>query len=238
MYMLHKKYWEMTKMGMIQVTAADGHNLGAYVAAAEKPIGAVVVVQEIFGVNRSIRSVVDDLAKSGYLAIAPALFDRFEPNLELTYEGKDLQTAFELYGRLSADRALLDIAAAFKEVAKTVDKVAVLGFCFGGLTSWLSATRAGKLGIEPACTVGFYPGGVGKVASEQPVCPVMLHFGAADSHIGADQREAVRAAHPEVEIFVYEGAGHAFFNAYRVEYDAKQSKIAWERSLKFLQTNL
>ncbi|ADW69374.1 dienelactone hydrolase family protein [Granulicella tundricola] len=225
-------------MGMIKITAADGHELGAYVAAPDKPIGAVVVVQEIFGVNKSIRGVADDFAKAGYLAIAPALFDRYERDLELTYVGEDLQKAFGLYGKLSPDTALLDIAAAFKEVEKTVEGVAVMGFCYGGLMSWLSATRAEKLGIDPACTVGFYAGGVGSVATEEPTCPVMLHFGLADSHIGADQREAVKAAHPEVKVYEYEGAGHGFFNVDRADYAPEQAKLAWERTLEFLKENL
>jgi carboxymethylenebutenolidase len=226
-------------MAMISVTAADGHELGAYVA---EPVGeakgAVVVVQEIFGVNKSIRGVADDFAKEGYLSIAPALFDRFERGLELTYVGEDLAKAFGLYGKLSPDTQLLDVAAAFAEVAKTGKNVAVMGFCYGGLLSWLSATRAEKFGMAPACTVGFYAGGVGNVATEEPTCPVMLHFGLADSHIGADQREAVAAAHPEVVINTYPDAGHGFFNVDRAEYAPEQAKVAWGRTLEFLAGNL
>jgi carboxymethylenebutenolidase len=92
--------------------------------------------------------------------------------------------------------------------------------------------------MQPDCCVGYYPGGVGKVAAEEPVCPVMLHFGAADDHIGKDQVDAVRSAHPEVEIFLYDGVGHAFANPDRPSYDAGAAGIAWERSLAFLKENL
>ena len=223
----------------VRLKAADEHELGAYLSRPQgTPVGAVVVVQEIFGVNQSIRDVADDLASEGYLAIAPAIFDRYEPSLELGYGPEDMKKAFELYGKLSPDTALLDVAAAFKHVRAEQAKVAVMGFCYGGLLSWLSATRAGKLGTDPACTVGFYAGGIGNVAAEEPVCPVMLHFGAHDSHIGPEQVEAVRTAHPEVQIFLYEGADHAFYNHRRPSYNAEQAKIARGRTLEFLKANL
>jgi carboxymethylenebutenolidase len=115
----------------------------------------------------------------------------------------------------------------------------VLGFCYGGLVSWLAATRGETHKMQPGCCVGYYAGGIGKFAKEEPVCPVMLHFGAEDTHIGSDQIEAVRAAHPEVEIFVYEGAGHAFNrDAHKESYHAASAKLARERSLAFLKANL
>ena len=106
--------------------------------------------------------------------------------------------------------ALLDVAAAFAEAKKEQGSVAVVGFCFGGLMSWLAATRGEDLMMQPACTVAYYPGGVGGVAKEEPSCPVMVHIGESDSHIGTDQVEAVRAAHPEVQVFMYPGAEHGF----------------------------
>jgi carboxymethylenebutenolidase len=104
--------------------------------------------------------------------------------------------------------------------------------------SWLSATRGEAVGMKPACTVGYYPGGVGKVADEKPSCPVLLHFGAADSHIGPEQSEAVHAAHPDVVIYTYEGADHAFANWARPSYKEDAAKLAHERSLAFLKANL
>ncbi|MGI4831553.1 MAG: dienelactone hydrolase family protein [Janthinobacterium lividum] len=218
----------------IEVKAADGHQLKAYKAAPEGQVrGAVVVVQEIFGVNAHIRSIADRLAAAGYLAVAPALFDRYERGVELKYEGQDLQKAYELYGKLDARTALLDVAAGFSAVAGEA-KVGVMGFCYGGFMSWLSATRGRSVGIGPVCCVGFYPGGVGAVAQEEPSCPVMLHFGADDTHIGQEQVDAVRNSHPEVKIFVYEGAGHGFNCDMRESYESKAAELAWERSLEFL----
>jgi carboxymethylenebutenolidase len=223
----------------VTLKAADGHELSAYVAKPEGDIlGALVVIQEIFGVNKSIRDVVDRYAGEGFLTIAPALFDRFEKGLELGYEGEDLTRAFDLYGQLTPDTQLLDVAAAFKHVTGAGKGTAVTGYCYGGLLTWLSATRAVKLGIDPACAVGFYAGGIGKVAEENPTCPVQLHFGAEDDHIGSDQVDAVKNAHPEVEVYLYEGAGHAFANAARSSYVADAAKLADERALEFLKTHI
>ena len=223
----------------VQLQAADGHELSAYVAQPEgQPVGALIVVQEIFGVNPSIRSVADAYAKDGFLAIAPALFDRFERGLELTYEGDDLKKAYELYGQLKPEPQLVDIAAAYEHVKGTGKGTAVMGFCYGGLLTWLSATRAKSLSMTLSCAVGYYAGGIGKVAAEQPSCPVQLHFGANDDHIGKDQIDAVRSSHPEVEIFLYEGAGHAFANEARASYVPAATTLARQRALEFLKAHL
>lgn len=223
----------------VKLTTADGVEISAYVARPEgEAIGALVVVQEIFGVNASIREVVDAYAKDGFVAIAPALFDRMQPGIELGYGPEDMKKAFELYPQLDKDKSLLDIAAAYEYVKGSGDDVGVIGFCYGGLMAWLSATRGENLKMKLACTVGYYAGGVGSVAAEEPACPVLLHFGADDDHIGADQREAVAKAHPEVEIYVYEGAGHAFANAQRPSYKADAAKLARERTLEFLKRHI
>jgi carboxymethylenebutenolidase len=224
----------------VKLKAEDGQELGGYVASpAREPVGALVVVQEIFGVNKSIRAVADHYAGEGFVAIAPALFDRFERNVELGYGQADLQRAFQhFYPKLDPNVSLLDIAAAFHHVKAAGKPTGVLGFCYGGLMSWVSAVRGETLKMRPDCCVGYYPGGVGKFAAEEPVCPVMLHFGAADDHIGKDQVDAVRTAHPEVEIFLYEGVGHAFANPDRPSYDASGAKLADARSLEFLKKNL
>ena len=224
----------------VKLTASDGHELTAYVVKPEgTPKGAIVIVQEIFGINAHIRSVVDGYAKEGYTVIAPALFDRYERGVELSYDGEDVKKAFELYGKLSPETALLDIDAAYRFLTgEGAKKVGVIGFCFGGLMAWISATRGKTVGMEPACCVGYYPGGVGSVATETPACPVMLHFGGADSHIGAEQREAVAKAHPDVQIFVYEGAEHGFNRDVWSSYHPESAKLARERTLAFLQQNV
>ena len=218
----------------VKLTAGDGNELQAYVARPEgEAIGALVVVQEIFGVNPSIQAVADSYAKDGFVAIAPTLFDRLEKGVLLGYGPEDMKKAFALYPQLDVDKALLDVGAAYAYAQGTGKGVGVIGFCYGGLMAWLSATRGENVKMQPACTVGYYAGGVGKVASEEPSCPVLLHFGAADDHIGKDQVDAVRTAHPEVEIYLYEGAGHAFANPDRPSYVAEAAKLARERSLAF-----
>jgi len=223
----------------LTLNTADGKELSAYVAQPDgKPLGGLVIIQEIFGVNKSIREVVDSYATEGFVAIAPALFDRIEKGVELGYGPEDMQKAFQLYPQLNPDLSLIDVAAAFRYVAAKEEKNAVLGFCYGGLLSWLSATRGKQHGMEPTCCVGYYAGGVGKVETEEPTCPVMLHFGADDDHIGKDQVDAVRSAHPDVQIVTYHGAGHAFANAQRPSFEPEAAKLARERSLAFLKQNL
>jgi len=224
----------------IKLTASDGHELKAYVARpAGEAIGALVLVQEIFGVNAHIRSVADGYAKDGFLVVAPAIFDRFERDLELTYGPEDMKRAFALYPSLKPDVTLLDVAAAYEAAKEAGKGIGVLGFCYGGLVSWLAATRGETYKMRPSCCVAYYPGGIGLVAKEEPSCPVMVNFGAEDSHIGNDQVEAVRAAHPEVEIFVYEGAGHAFNRDLDPNsYKPTPAKLARERSLAFLKSHI
>ncbi len=225
---------------MLQLQANDGNKLSAYVAKPQGTVkGGLVVVQEIFGINKHIRSVVDSYAADGYVAIAPALFDRIEPGIELNYGPEDMQKAFALYGKLDPATAILDVAAAFQQVQGEGAGAGVVGFCYGGLMAWLSATRGPEIGFSPKCTVGYYAGGVGNFAKEDPTCPVMLHFGAEDSHIGMDQVDAVRNAHPEVKVFVYEGAGHAFNR----DVDPKSfhpdaAALARKRTLAFLAENI
>ena len=214
--------------------AADGHELAAYVARpAGEPIAGLVVVQEIFGVNAHIRSVADGYAKDGFLAVAPALFDRIERGVELGYEGADMQRAMSFIPRLNIDNAVADIAAAleFAESA-TGKKAGVIGYCFGGTLAWLAATR-----LHPGAAVGYYGGRIGNYAAENPSAPVMLHFGKQDTHIPADEVEKVRAAHPEVKIFWYD-AGHGFNCEPRSSFNGEAAHQARERSLDFLKRYL
>ena len=220
----------------VQLKAADGQQLSAYrVEPQGVSKGGLVVVQEIFGVNAHIRSVTESYAAEGYTVIAPALFDRYQPGVELSYAPEDMPKAFAFYGQLTPETALLDVAAAFNAVSGEGNGAAVLGFCYGGLMAWLSATRGTQNGFTPRCTVGYYAGGIGAVAQEDPQCPMLLHFGQEDTHIGADQVDAVRVAHPEVQIFVYEGAGHAFNRDVDPRaFHPEAARLARERSSAFL----
>jgi carboxymethylenebutenolidase len=208
--------------------------MSAYVARPDgEPIAALVVVQEVFGVNAHIRSVADGYARDGFLAVAPALFDRIEPGIELSYEGADMQTAMSLIPKLDIDKALADVQAAIEFAASDAGKkVGVIGYCFGGTLAWLAATR-----LHPAVAVGYYGGRIGNYAGEQPQVPVMLHFGKQDTHILAAEVEKVHAAHPEVEIYWYD-AGHGFNCDARASYSAAAAQEARVRSLEFLKKHL
>jgi carboxymethylenebutenolidase len=218
----------------VMLRAADGHQLGNYVALPEgEPTAALVVVQEIFGVNAHIRSVADGYAKDGFLAIAPALFDRIEPGIELGYLGADLETARSLIPKIDPELALADIQAALEYAASATEKnVGVIGYCYGGTLAWLSSTR-----LRPAAAVGYYGGYIEKYADEEPTCPVMLHFGKQDAHIPPEAVEKVHAAHPEVQIYWYD-AGHGFNCDARPSYNAAAAKEARGRSLAFLKKHL
>lgn len=155
--------------------------------------------------NAHIRSVADDYAREGFLAVAPALFDRIQRDVELGYAGEDLQKAMSFVPKLNIDDGVKDVAAALDYARNTSGKKAgVIGYCYGGSLAWLAATR-----LNPDAAVGYYGGQIGKFADENPSAPVMLHFGRKDSHIPPEVAEKVQAAHPAVEIYWYD-AGHAF----------------------------
>jgi len=219
---------------MVKLKANDGHELDAYVARpAGTPIAALIVVQEAFGVNGHIRSVADGFANDGFLAIAPALFDRIERGVELGYEGEDREKGIALARQLNPDNSVKDIAAAV-EFAKneTAKKCGVIGYCLGGTLAWLSATR-----LDVAAAVGYYGGYIGRYAEETPRCPVMLHFGKLDKHIPKEEVDKVQTAHPEVQIFWYD-ADHGFNCDQRASYDPEAAELARDRSLEFLKKDL
>lgn len=218
----------------LKIKASDGHELDAYVAHPEgEPIGGLVVVQEIFGVNRHIRSVADGWAKDGFLAVAPALFDRIEPGVELEYSGANLEKAMSFVPKLDFDQSVMDTAAALAYVREqTGKKAAVIGYCFGGTMAWLAATR-----LEPDAAVGYYGGAIAKLVEEKPKCPVMLHFGKKDKHIPQTDVDKIEKAHPDVQVFRYD-ADHGFNCDARASYDAASAKLARERSLEFLKEQL
>ena len=218
----------------VTLKAADGHELGAYVARPEgEPIAGLVVVQEIFGVNRHIRSVADGYAKDGFLAVAPALFDRIERGVELAYEGADMQRARGFIRKLDIEKSLADVAAAIDFAGSvTGKKVGVIGYCYGGTIAWLAATR-----LHVVAAVGYYGGGISNYANEAPTAPTMLHFGKLDAHIPPEEVAKLQAAHPEVAIYWYD-AGHGFNCDARGSYNKVAADEARVRSLNFLKKHL
>lgn len=224
----------------IDLTSADGFAFPAYVAQpAGKPKGAVVVLQEIFGVNSHIRSVADAYAAAGYLAVAPATFHRVKPGVELGYTEPDMNAGFALKGAveaLPAPGVLQDVQAAISHAAQTSGgKVGIVGFCWGGLLTWRAACTLAGL----SAAVPYYGGGMtaGDEPARQPVCPVMAHFGNQDHWIPLDSVEAFKKAQPGVEVHIYE-ANHGFNCDQRGSYNEAAAKLAKQRTLDFFAKHL
>ncbi len=217
----------------IGLTASDGFRLSAYRAdPAGPPRGALVVAQEIFGVNGHIRSVCDGYAADGFVAIAPALFDRYERGVDIGYTPPDIAKGRELKGRAQLDSALRDIGAA-RDAASDAGRVGVIGYCWGGLVAWMAASRLPGL----ACAVAYYGGGMQDAIGERPQCPVMAHFGERDTMIPVAGVHQLMAAHPDAQVFVY-AADHGFNCDQRPSFDAVAAKLARERTLQFLRRRL
>jgi carboxymethylenebutenolidase len=217
----------------VTLTASDGFRLAAYRAdPAGKTRGGLVVVQEIFGVNSHIRSVCDGFAADGYSVVAPALFDRYQRNVDIGYTAEDIARGRELKAKADIDTALRDVAAARDEAA-SAGRVGIVGYCWGGFVAWMSAARLPGF----ACAVPYYGGGMLEAAAEQPKCPVMAHFGKRDAMIPVEGVEKLAEQHPEVQVFLYD-ADHGFNCDQRKSYDAASSALARERTLEFLRSNV
>ncbi|MBY8975305.1 dienelactone hydrolase family protein [Rhodobacteraceae bacterium NNCM2] len=221
-------------MTSIVLTASDGHELDAYRAdPAEKPKAAVVVIQEIFGVNPHIRSICDRLAEVGYVAIAPALFDRVERGFESGYSPDEVAHARGFLADADWDAFVRDADAARAAVAD-IGKVGIVGFCMGGTVAFLAAARLEGI----AAASGFYGGRIDAYAEEQPKCPTQLHYGAEDAGVPMENVERVRARRPDCEIFVYDEAGHGFHCDQRASFHPEASGIAWGRTMELFARHL
>ncbi len=218
----------------ITLAAGDGFELGAYVATpAGAAKGAVVVIQEIFGVNQHIREVTDGYAADGYFAIAPKIFDRIERDIELGYEETDMGRGIDLaFQQLDLATALGDIQTAINH-ASAEGKVGVVGYCFGGLLTWLSACDLDGV----AAASSYYGGGVAGQMEKTPKCPVIMHFGELDAHIPMSDVDAVKAAQPDTPVYVY-NADHGFNCDHRASYDATAAATAKARTLEHFAANL
>jgi carboxymethylenebutenolidase len=213
-----------------ELHADDGHILAAYRAdPSGVPRGGVVVIQEIFGVNHHIRAVTDSFARDGYLAIAPAMWDRLERGVELGYTPQTVADGRALKARLPIDDAMRDVRAAVAAAA-TAGKVGIVGFCWGGFVAWMAAERVDGL----ACAVPYYGGGILEHPDIVARCPVLAHFGERDDIIPVDRVRELAARHPEHEIHIYD-ADHGFHCDERDSYDAAAAKLARERTLAFFR---
>ena len=212
------------------LTAPDGFRLSAYLAEPKgKPRGGIVVIQEIFGVTRHIRDVAGQYAAQGYLAIAPALFDRVQRDVDVPYNDSARGMAFKTATQL--DKVMLDIQAAVSQV-KSDGKVGVVGYCWGGLLSYVAAAR---LPVDAA--VAYYGGGTQQHLAEKPKAPMMFHFGEKDSHIPLSTVKEIEAAYPQGTYYLY-SAEHGFNCTDRASFEPASAKLAFERSLDFFHTHV
>jgi carboxymethylenebutenolidase len=211
---------------MIELTAADGNTLSAYRAdPSDTPKGAVVVLQEVFGIDPHIKKVTENFAAQGYVAIAPALFDRVKKNVELGYDEAGLAAGLDLKYQVETTDAIADIQAAVDSV-KDTGKVAIVGYCWGGYLAYLAANKVNGL----ACAIGYYGGGITELTQEKRKIPTLVHFSEEDPLIPFEDVVHFRAYRPDVSAFSYP-AGHGFNCAERGSYNEEAATKALERTL-------
>lgn len=217
----------------IQLTAADGFQLSAYRAdPPQPPRGGIVVIQEIFGVNAHIREVADQYANAGYLAIAPAMFDRVQRGIELAYDPPSIGRGVELANQLAPDHTLLDLRAAIGAAA-VAGKVGVVGYCWGGSIAYFAAAHT-----QIAAAVSYYGGRTLQLLHDKPRCPVMYHFAGLDKMIPDAMIDQIRAAHPAGIFHLYKNADHGFNCSHRASHEPASAALAFERSLAFFREHV
>jgi carboxymethylenebutenolidase len=216
----------------IQLKASDGFTLDAYVAGPANATKGIIVIQEIFGVNHHIRDMVDRFAAAGYAVVAPAVYDRVEKGFEVGYTPEDIAKGRDVRMKLDDKQLMLDVEAATAHLKGK--KLAIVGYCFGGTVAWWGATRSRSF----AAASCWYGGGIAGTKDEKPNCPVQMHFGETDASIPMTDVDAVRAAQPKVETYVYKGAGHGFGCDERGSYSKPDYDLAQQRTLDFFAKNL
>jgi carboxymethylenebutenolidase len=217
---------------MLTLAAADGHPFDAFEAGNINAPRALVVLQEIFGVNAHMRLVSERLAGFGYHVLCPALFDRAEKHVELGYEAADRDKGVALRASIPTEAVLADIAATAAVFGNK--PVGIIGYCWGGSLAWLGATRTKNF----KAAIGWYGARIAGNRTEAPNCPVQLHFGEVDAGIPLTDVEAIKTAHPEIPVFTYPGAGHGFGCEARSSYSAPDAELAELRSLAFFAEHL
>ncbi len=216
----------------IRITSSDGFVFDAYVTGPADAKAGIVVIQEIFGVNHHIRDMADRFGAAGYSVIAPCVYDRAEKNFEVGYTADDIARGRDVRMKLDDTKLMLDIDAAAKHLGKA--KTGIVGYCFGGTASWWGATRS-KSFAAASC---WYGGGIPGTKNEVPGCPTQMHFGEKDGSIPMNDVDAVRAAQPKVDVYVYMGAQHGFGCDERGSYSKPDYDLAQQRTLDFFKANL
>jgi carboxymethylenebutenolidase len=214
----------------IELSAGDGHKPAAYMSSpARTARGGIVVIQEIFGVTRHIRAVADQYAAAGFSAIAPALFDRVERNVDVPYT--DIAKGYGYMQKLKNEQVMLDVQAAINALS-AAGKVGVVGYCWGGTMAYLAAAR-----LKVAAAVAYYGGGIDKYTVEKPHCPIMFHFGEKDAHIPLSAVEKIKAEVPDAIFHLYP-ADHGFNCTDRASFEPASAKLALQRSLEFFHRHV
>ena len=218
---------------LLKTTASDGHEFNSYLTQpTSAPLGGLVIIQEIFGVNKHIKSIADKYAREGYLVAAPSLFDRIDKGIELGYEPEDIERGRALKEITGNDAPLKDIEAA-RSIVSAAGKVGVIGFCWGGTLTWLAACKVPGF----ACASSYYGGGIGDLISFTSKCPIIFHFGEKDGSIPLDEVERVKVNQPDSPVYFYP-AGSGFNCDERASFEPTSSKIAEERTLEYLRQYL
>lgn len=215
---------------MIELITGDGVPFSAYRADPDgAPKGAVVVVQEIFGVNSHIRAIADMFAARGYVAIAPSLFDSVKPEVSLGYDAAGIAEGLDLAKQLGRERALAEIQAAVDSV-RDAGKAAIVGYSWGGFLAYTAGNHVTGL----ACAVGYYGGGIADEYGQKRKVPTLLHFAENDEHIPLDAVVHFRASRPDVSAFTYAGAAHGFNCDERGSYNKDAADKSLERTLSWI----
>ena len=216
----------------IELTAEDNHKFSAYISQPfGKPKAGIVIIQEIFGVNKHIKEVTDLYASKGYLCIAPSLFDRIEKNVSLNYDENSVSKGRNLKELCDKD-ALKDLEASIS-IVSSAGKVGVVGYCWGGSLSW----RIGCESSNISASVCYYGGDVPKLRDLKPKCNILTHFGELDIGIPMKDVKIFEEKRSEVLTYTYP-ADHGFNCNHRRQFDETSAKVALDRTLKFLEINL
>lgn len=220
---------KMTKMKM-----SDGAEIGVYhVEPKGKRRGGLVLIQEIFGVTEHIKELCDGYAADGYEVLGPALYDREAPGFEASYTPDDIQKAMRIArGEHPFDLSIKDTQVVI-DALKGKGPVFITGYCYGGSVTWAAACRLNGL----AAASGYYGGNIPQMATENPKCPTILHFGRKDHGIPMEAVEKVKSLHPDVKVFVYDDAGHGFNSDRRTDYHEPSAKLAKQRTLELFRAN-
>jgi carboxymethylenebutenolidase len=229
---------------MVHLTSTDGAQIAAYQAqSAAAPKGAVVVLQEIFGLNQHIRNVADGYAQAGYFVIAPAIYHRVASGIELGYTQDDMPQAFALKASAEAllPKLLEDVQASIDYAARAGKaagapkslKVGVVGYCWGGLMSWRAAQRLQGL----AASAPYYGGGMTQELDLPLHCPTMAHLSDQDDYVPMDGVAALQKAYPQATVHLY-AAKHGFNCDERASYDQASADLARQRTLAFFAQHL